>query len=162
MRLWVLSLKTEKLSYLRGKENKRIRQQNERIDQRKKQIKLHLSPPNQTSYRQLRLIYSTVAKGASQQAWGRFNRSLIKNQNALQSGERWYNPVCRRRESNPHSRREHDFESCASAYSATSANAFASIPLSSRRSSEIFVGQDDILPDLRRITNPLHAIKRII
>jgi hypothetical protein len=36
VRLWVLSLKTEKLSYLRGKENKRIRQQNERIDQRKK------------------------------------------------------------------------------------------------------------------------------
>ena len=78
LRLWVLSLKTEKLSYLRGKENKRIRQQNERIDQRKKQIKLHLSPPNQTSYRQLRLIYSTVAKGTSQQAWGRFNRSLIQ------------------------------------------------------------------------------------
>ena len=47
-----------------------------------------------------------------------------------------YNRQCRRRESNPHSRREHDFESCASAYSATSAFwfAFASIPLSIRRS----------------------------
>jgi GTPase involved in cell partitioning and DNA repair len=37
-------------------------------------------------------------------------------------------PVCRRRESNPHSRREHDFESCASAYSATSAR-LSKIPL---------------------------------
>ena len=32
-----------------------------------------------------------------------------------------YNAWCRRWESNPHSRREHDFESCASACSATSA-----------------------------------------
>src|SRR5215207_1063882 len=37
-----------------------------------------------------------------------------------------YNLLCRRRESNPHSRREHDFESCASAYSATSA--FCTVP----------------------------------
>src|SRR5829696_7475763 len=39
-----------------------------------------------------------------------------------------YNRQCRRRESNPHSRREHDFESCASANSATPAN-LSQIPL---------------------------------
>ena len=85
------------------------------------------------AYGRIQYIHSTVAKYESQQAWGWSNESLIKTktssimEDVLVKIPLRYNTasgtmsVCRRRESNPHSRREHDFESCASAYSATSA-----------------------------------------
>src|SRR6185503_9139988 len=77
----------------------------------------------------LRYFHSTVAKDESQREWPVFLfKSYIKPKRPPLRRGRWYNASeCRRRESNPHSRREHDFESCASAYSATSAS-WASCP----------------------------------
>src|SRR5215211_1880286 len=73
-----------------------------------------------------------------------FNRNILPLwKDVLPVGYNASEYECRRWESNPHSRREHDFESCASACSATSAIG-VSFPMRPKVYHSQYQGQDKI------------------
>jgi hypothetical protein len=132
----LLSLKTQELAHFCRDKNKGIGNYNQYINQRENQIQLHLSPPNKNK----KLLNGSCCFHVIfilRRQKSNVNICTIHLINVISLSKHppviggyllkvsvGYNPneyECRRRESNPHSRREHDFESCASAYSATSA-----------------------------------------
>ena len=163
-----LSLNFPKLAHFPRQEHERISHQDRDVDQGKDQTEFHLSSRDAKTHLRFRTCadastYETGLQSLQRQLQfyctsrrknfnallcksyktkrplfqGRFLKSTREGIIRVAPGRR----ECRRRESNPHSRREHDFESCASAYSATSATGM-SFPMRPKVYHSQHEGQD--------------------